>query len=317
MSASLAASASRATRTLPAVLCLMLAACPGGAAAEPAAPDGAPSELRAPAGPEALVPPALPTERRPVRPGETSLWRVRFGLGASTMRLGGLEHFADPSVNHFAGESANFYGIKPGPTERRNINFSLVEAVEASFQVDPLVSVAMKVASLRSQRGTLRTIAQGTGTRLEDSWDFSTEMVLVMAGAGFNMPLDERLRLNITLFVGAGFGTVNIDHRWRIDLPAGADARAGAAEGTGTAFIPEFTMELERDLTESLAVGAGLGYRFGGIETFESRYGSTLNPESNTHPQFEAGWPIRNTSRTLLTADYGGLILILFFTARG
>jgi hypothetical protein len=308
-------SASRATRAL-AALVVWLATCTGALAAEPGAPAGASSELRAPAGPETLVPPALPAERRPVRPEDTTLWRVRLGLGASTMRLGGLEHFADPSINRVTGNWARVFGIKAGPTERHNINFSLVEAVDASFQVDPLVSVALKVESLRSQRGTLNTIAQGTGTRFEDNWDFSTDMVLVMAGAGFNLPLAERTRLNITLFVGAGFGTVRVDHRYRADLPGGSSIAEGTAEGTGTAFIPEFTMELERDLSESLSAGAGLGYRFGGIETFKSRYASSLDPSFTTAPQFDAGWPVRNTSRTLLTADYGGLVLVLFFTAR-
>ena len=253
-----------------------------------------------------LSPPPLPSERRPVEPGDTTLWRVRPMLGFTTLRLGGLEHFADASINKITGDWDKVYGLRAGATQRRSADVALVEAIEASFQLDPLVCVAMKIQSLRSRRGTLRTVAEAGGTRLEDSWDVSTDMILLMAGAGFN----------ITLFVGAGFATVNLDHRLRSDLAGLTDLQEGTAQGTGTAFIPEFTMEIERDLSESLAVGSGLGYRFGGIEQFTSRYATRLNLFSPTS-EIEAGGPIRNGRQSLLTSDYGGLLLVLFLTARG
>jgi len=264
-----------------------------------------------------LVPPALPAERRPVRAGESSLWRLRLGLGGSTMRLGGLEHFPDASIGRTVGNWAQAFGIRSGPTERHNVDFALIESAEASFQVDPLVSVAMKFASLRSERGSLRTIAESATMRFEDTWEFSADMVLVMAGAGFNLPLAEHLRLNVGLFLGAGFATVELDHRYRSTFGTVTQVSEGTAEGTGNAFIPEFTMELEHDLSDSLSLGAGLGYRFGGVDTIESRYGTTLDPQSSAYPEFEAGWPVRNSLLAPLTADYGGLILVLFFTARG
>lgn len=263
-----------------------------------------------------LVPPSLPAERRPVQPAERALWRVRPLIGASTMRLGGLEHFGDASIARLRLDWSKFHGVTAGNTVRRKIDFALVEGLEASFQVDPLVSVAMKATAVRSTRGNLRTVGTAGTTRIEDNWDFSTEMLLVMAGAGFNLPLAEKMRLNITLFLGAGFADVTIDHRERTDVTSGSAIRQGTIDATGTAFIPEFTMELERDLTESLAVGAGLGYRFGGLEAFRNRYANSANLFS-TSPEREAGYPVRDGRGALLTSDYGGLFLVLFFTARG
>ncbi len=270
------------------------------------------------------VPPPVPVrtipspgpaaEDRDVRVFATR-WQARPWIGATTLRLSGLERFPDAAGAKLQNNWALIYGAKEDSTDRTPLDLGLVTGFDASFRLDPLVSVAVRIGRLESARGGRVTKSSAGATKFRDEWEVDTSMLLVMGGAGFHLPLGARTRMNVSLFLGTGLARVRIAHRVRIDFASGSALDEGAVEADGTSFVPEFAFEIEHDLADALAVGAALGYRFGGIETFTTRTATSVNQFSGT-PEADEGWPLRDADRALLTGDYGGLVLALYLAAR-
>lgn len=272
---------------------------------------------------EESMPPPVPVTPMPVASSEvsepsrvlTTRWQVRPWVGGTTLRLGGLEQFPAASTVRFERNWASAYGAVVDDRSETLLDLGLVHGADASFRLDPLVSVSARVALLESGRGGRVTRMSSGADTFRDEWDFSTSMLLVAGGAGFHLPLAAKTRLNVSLFVGTGLAEVRIGHRQRLRVGGSDYFSEASVEAEGTSFIPEFAFELEHDVTESLGLGAALGYRFGGIESFTVRHATMINLVYNGI-EADDGRPLRNADRALLTADYGGLVLAVYLSAR-
>ncbi len=251
----------------------------------------------------------------PVGPGGRLLrWSVSPWVGVSTVRLGKLDAFPKASINLWWEPTwLSLYSAPITDQQQYEIDWAIVEGLTVGYQVNPLVGLAVRVGYLRTEQGSFRTVAEGAVFRVVDSWTNQAELLMVMGGAVFKLAFTERTRVNVALFLGIGTADISIDHRQREEqtgslLEAHADAR-------GTAFIPEFSLNLERDLAPALAVGVGLGYRFGGVESFTYRHENRLNFLGAT-VESRGGDLVRDGSGDLLKADFGGLVFALTLTAR-
>jgi len=247
----------------------------------------------------------------PVRPPLAARWRLKPFLGPTTVRLGGLDAFPQAAIALFKYNNAPFTD-----QTRHDVSVAFLEGAEASYLIDPLVSVGARLAWLRTEVGTTYASGQNAGYRNQDWWRFQSEVLLAMAGAGFILPIREHTRAIVDLYLGAGLGTVRIDHRTLKSYPSGnSDLEQASAEGTGTGFFPEFTIELEHDLSEALSAQVALGYRFGGIGTFNQSYDTSVNG-FGPFTESRQGQAIRDASRHVLAVDYGGLVLAISLAAR-
>lgn len=247
----------------------------------------------------------------PPRAALTTRWRLKPFMGPSTVRLGGLDTFPQAAITILKYNNAPFTD-----QQRHDIAWAFLEGAEGSYLIDPLVRVAGKLAWLRSEVGTTHATGAAAGYRNEDWWSYQTEVLFAMAGAGFILPVEEHTRAVVGLFLGAGLGTVRIDHRTLKSYPSGhSDLEQAAAEGRGTGFFPEFSLEIEHDLTPSLAAEATLGYRFGGIGTFKHQYDTSVNG-FGPYTESRKGQAIRDAGRQVLDVDYGGLFLAVSLAAR-
>lgn len=270
------------------------------------------------------VPPPVPVTPMPAaapEPAEpsrvmTTRWGLRPWIGATTLRLGGLERFPLAELDRFERNWTKADGAVLDGHDVTLLNVGLVDGVDASFRLDPLVSVSARIAYLRSGEGRRVTRMSSAVATYRDEWEFETSMLMVMGGAGFHLPIGAKTRLNVSLFLGTADATVRIGHRTRKTYAGGIAYAEGSAVADGTAFVPEFAFELEREVTGSLALGAGLGYRFGGIESFTLRHATNVNMVASSGFETEEGRPLRDGNRALLTADYGGLVLTVHLTAR-
>ncbi len=272
-----------------------------------------------------LVPPPVPVTPPPTeRPADTerdlrimtTRWQARPWTGATTLRLGGLDRFPVAAADRIEHNWVVAWDAKEDSRDATPIDFGLVHGVDVSFRLDPLVSVSARLSKLDSTRGSrVLTMTAGGGGTFRDEWEFETSMLMVMGGAGFHLPLNARTRLNVSLFVGTGLATVEVFHRTRTVFPGFVTFDEGSAVADGTSFIPEFAFEIEHDLADPLGVGASLGYRFGGIESFIVRRANSVNLVYNGI-EMERGAPLRDGARALLTADYGGLVLAVYLVAR-
>jgi len=226
--------------------------------------------------------------------------------------MGGLESFPEAAfmLEKVSWESVGMLVTKA----QRGIDWAAVEGIEIDYQVDPFVRAGMKIGYLRTEKSYFKAVGEKAGFTFEDTWNSSSEMILGMFGASFILPVDERTRFCTALFLGAGFARVDITRRLRTDTDFGSFLDCAFAGARGTAFVPEFSVEIEHDLTESLAAGAGLGYRFGGVGSFE--YLAPADLSLSGLAKYDAGEQVRDGLGGLLTADYGGLFLSFFICAK-
>ena len=258
----------------------------------------------------------LPAEAPPPAAAVGPRWRIRPWAGVSTVRLGGLDSFPQATLRRLEPGWQNLYGARVTKRSRTLINFAVIEGLDAAFQLDPMVSAAVRVGRLQSQEGRTFTRAEGGGYLVKDEWLASTEMLLLGGGATFHLPVRPRWKANVSLFLGAGLGTVRLDHHLALTLPGGLPAgNEGSGEGTGTAFVPEFALELERELSGDLSAGLTAGVRFGGVESFDTRWQTSFNAFSSL-PEVPLGTPLRDVDGRLLSADYAGFLLTLWLAAR-
>lgn len=285
---------------------------------EPVPPPVAiPDTLAVPAAPGTAVPDAGAGRQtsvaspEPPRAALTARWRLRPFLGPTTVRLAGLDVFPQAAIALYKYNNAPFTDQK-----RHDVSLAFLEGAEATYLIDPLVSVGARLAWLRTELGTTYATGSNAGYRNQDWWRYQSEVLLAMAGAGFMLPVTEHTRAIVDLYLGAGLGTVRIDHRTLKSYPSGnSDLEQASAEGTGTGFFPEFTIELEHDLSEALSAQVALGYRFGAIGSFSQAYDTSVN---GFGPFTEArqGQSMRSADRTVLGVNYGGLVLAVSLAAR-
>lgn len=229
------------------------------------------------------------------------------------MRLAGLDGFPAAAVTL----------QKCVVESRHDVAWAFRQGVQGSYLIDPLVRVSGQLAWLRTEQG--RTHATGTTvvggvttSTIDDRWRYQSEVLLAMGGAGFLLPIAEHTRAAVELFLGAGLGTVSIQHQtYRAStLPGGtSQLEEATADGRGVGFFPEFSVDVEHDLNASLAAVVTLGYRFGGIGSFVHTHKSSVNA-FGPYTESEAGQAIRDAARHVLDADYGGAFLGLSLAAR-
>jgi hypothetical protein len=243
-------------------------------------------------------------------------WRVRTYGGVSTLRTGSFEVLPN---SYWDVRQANWklnLGMDMASRSHEGADVAFVSGIEAGYQVDPLVCAAVRVGQFISASGISRAIVEGGGMRTEDTWEYSTDMATVAAGVVLALPLGPRLRLNGDLFLGTGLATIHIQHRAVNTSASGSPTvQEAAADAGGTAFLPEFGLELEYELSPSLAAGAGLAYRFGGVDEYRHKHESSLDTFA-TSVEGRKDFPLRDLNRNVVAGDYGGAVLTLLLTAR-
>ncbi len=257
---------------------------------------------------------SLPAER-PALPLTSTHWRIRPYIGISTVSMGGVDNLPRDDVKYLEPSWTNAYGATVTSRKRRPSRVGFIEGLDAAFELDSMVAALVRIGRLETMEGILRTVAEGGGHTITDEWYTSARLSLLGGGAAFLLPLTRRTRLNVTLFLGAGLADIRLDHRLKNTYPDGSVAISeGATEGTGTTFIPEFGFELEHEITESLLAGVSASVRFGGVESFTSRFNTSINVFNV--PESGAGAPIRDVNGNTLGANFDGLVLAAFLTAR-
>ena len=250
----------------------------------------------------------------PVGPGGRLLrWNIRPWVGASTIRLGGIEVIPKTSVAYKAPIWKSMYSASIVDQRHRNSNYAAVAGLSAGYQVSPMIELGAKFGYLRTESGYYVTEAEGGGYRLTDYWTDCLEALIVSATAGVKMPLTEKFRINADLSLGTSQVSVTITRRFREDPDRSlTEARA---DGRAWALIPELTMNFEYDLAPSLAAGFGLGYRFGGVSAFKHRHDTNLSLLTGTVENAEGDY-LRDSSGFLVPVDLGGMVVVLSVTVR-
>lgn len=220
----------------------------------------------------------------------------------------GLETYPDTYVFSWC---AKYQSIGMKVTERRSdgITWALTEGLEAAYQLDSQVSLTARVARLATERFSRITVLEGNGDRFEDRWTGSGRMMMYQAGASFDAPLTSTANLNVGLLLGAGFATVILQHRVQLS-PDSLDEFA--AEATGVAFLPEFSIGVDWMAGERVSVGFKSGYRFGQTGTFKHRYDTSIADGTSVDT---TGEDVTDAWGRLLETDFGGVFLSLILTA--
>lgn len=240
-------------------------------------------------------------------------FRVRPWVGVTSLTPGGLESF--PAT--YEDALLRRYGNPSAVRTRKKIRAALVQGIDAAYQVDRVVAVSLRVAGLVSDRGSSKLEASVPGAVLRSEWSARTDVVMVLAGGTASLPVTERTSLNVSLFLGTGWARVVLDEVVERVRPNGSVSLDGAAsaEAAGTMFIPEFGVELARELTPSLTAGLALGIRFGGVDAFGHVHAAALDTAGTT--AMPAGSVVLDaTGRHDLAVNYRGPFLAASFTGK-
>jgi len=245
---------------------------------------------------------------------------VRFQItpwgGVSTVRLGGLDAFPVSAVDMMVATWRNAFGERLVSKEIKGVDWAAMDGVDLWYHVDELVRVGAKFGYLRTGEGTMKTKTWSTTSGHLDEWSWSSEYLLLGAGAGFTLPVNEVSRFCFNLSLGTAWTTVYISHRntaYFGGFPSfmGSDARA-----TGTGFFPEFSLDYEHDFVPGVVFGGRLGYRFGAVHEFRHAYSNTINVVNGGEPETLKGDTVRAADREALLVDYGGIFLNLTISSR-
>ncbi len=222
--------------------------------------------------------------------------------------MSGLESYPDRYVFSWC---AQYQAIGMRVTERQSdgIAWAFAEGIEIAYQLDSQVSLTAKVARLATERFHRVTVLEGYGNRFEDRWIGSGRLIMFQAGASFDAPLTAASTLNIGLALGAGFASVNLQHRVAL-APDSLDEFA--AEAAAVAFIPEFSLGLDWALGERVSAGLKSGYRFGQTGTFKHRYDTAIADGTSVD---SSGEDVTDAWGRLLETDFGGIFLSFVLTA--
>lgn len=148
---------------------------------------------------------------------------------------------------------------------------------------------------------------------MSDAWTYESDILVVAGGGGFKLTLTKRTRAVVSLLFGVGMADVSMGHKRIWFQPSGSTLSEAHADLRGTAFVPEFSAEIEHDIAPSLSVGIELGYRF--IEIDSLKYRRPTNLYFLTSNYVKSGSSLRN-SDGVVGADFGGLVLSVNLTAR-
>lgn len=222
--------------------------------------------------------------------------------------MGGLESYPDTYVFSWC---AQYQAIGMTVTERQSdgITWALTEGIEIAYQLDSEVSLTARVARLATEGFSRLTVLEGNGDRFEDRWTGSGRMMMYQAGASFDAALTPAANLNVGLLLGAGFASVTLQHRVALS-PDSLDEFA--AEATGVAFLPEFSLGLDWMAGERVSVGLKSGYRFAQTGTFKHRYATSIADGTSVD---SSGADVTDAWGRLLETDFGGIFLSLILTA--
>ncbi len=271
---------------------------------------------------EAYVEEGARTSIAPVIPvrsdGKKLRWNIRPFVGVSMVSPGELNSFANDYVTWWrdqmnAKTTSLWYGALVGPADERAIQWAVVEGATVGYQVTPLMELAVRFSSLRSQHGRYKTRIQGLAGVLSDAWTYEGDILVIAGGGGFKLTLTKRTRVIVSLLVGIGIADVSVGHRRIWFQTSGSTLSEAHADLRGTAFVPEFSAALEHDIAPSLSAGIELGYKF--VEIDSLKYRRPTNLYFLTSNYAGAGSSLRN-SGGIVGADFGGLILSVNLTAR-
>lgn len=285
-----------------------------GAQSQPGRERAARVERAAAEEPGGPVEPVIPAGPR----GEALRWNVRPYAGVSMVGPGGLDAFPETYVRHqtehvWSDPARPPYGARVGSSDRRQIDWAVVEGVTVAYQASPLIEMAVRLSSLRTQHGRFNTAIEGAGGEMLDAWTYGGEMLTAQGGGGFRLTLTRRTRLLVSLLLGFGLADVAITHNRAWNQPGGSSLADAHADVRGTAFVPEFCLDLEHDVVPALSVAVGLGYRFADVDSF--KYRRPANLYFLTSSFASAGDQVRDPDG-ILGADFGGPVLTLNLTAR-
>jgi len=247
---------------------------------------------------------------------ETLRFQITPWAGVSTIRLGGLDSFAVPAVDLMRATWRTSFGEKLVKQEIQGVNWAAMNGVDVWYHVDQLVKVGMKFGYLRTSGGYMKTTTSGPLSSHLDEWNWSSDFMILGAGAGFMLPVDKVSRFSFNLSLGTAWTTVYISHRNTSVIGGFPSFMASDARGTGTGFFPEFALDYERDFVPGVVFGGRLGYRFGAVHEFRHAYSNTVNVVNGGEPETIRGDTVRSADRAALLVDYGGIYLNLAISSR-
>ncbi len=195
----------------------------------------------------------------------------------------------------------------------KGIDWAFLDGVEVTYQVDPLVRVCARAGMMRAESGSMEMVTSGTGASHIDTWNMATDLVMLSGGAGFTLPFAERSRAVVNLFLGTGLAEVYIYHRELWKQTTGDSFRSAFARGRGTGFFPEFALDVEHDVSDSVSAGIRAAYRFGAVNMFRHRTSSSVNFITDDC-EASGGETIRDGKGDILSIDYGGAALTVLLS---
>jgi len=242
---------------------------------------------------------------------ETRSAPVRFQVttwgGISTVRLGGLDAFPVPATDMLVATWRKSFGERLVESKIRGVDLAAMDGIDLWYHVDQLVRVGAKFGYLRTGEGSMKTRTWCSTSSHVDEWNWSSEYLLLGAGAGFMLPVDRVSRFAFNLSLGTAWTTVNISHRYTWTTAGIPSFVASDAQATGTGFFPEFSVDYERDVFPGVVFGGRLGYRFGAVHEFRHVHDNSVNVINGGEPETVKGDTVRSADRQALLVDYGGI----------
>ena len=259
-----------------------------------------------------FLPGLLPASTQP----EMKRFQITTWGGVSTVRLGGLDAFPVPAVDHLVTTWHKSFGEHVVESRIHGVDWAAMDGVDLWYHVDQLVKVGAKFGYLRTGEGTMRTKTYAAGSSHVDEWNWSSEYMLFGAGAGFMLPVNRESRFSFNLCLGTAWTTVYISHRFNWVQAGGSSLLSSDARATGTGFFPEFSLDYEHDISPGVVFGGRIGYRFGAVHEFKHAFANSVNVINSGEAETVKGDTIRSADRAALMVDYGGIYFNLAVSSR-